>query len=126
MQFDALQSVHVSLIEVLHEHDPLDHRHRLSKLRSPASRGFWDFANVPQSGNVSMSHSLKLCTVKELKTVYGIPYSRQHIWRLQDEGKFPLKVILGQCRVAFRCAEIEVWLADPLGWPKRATESASL
>ena len=73
-----------------------------------------------------MSHSLKLCTVKELKTVYGIPYSRQHIWRLQDDGKFPLRVILGQCRVAFRCAEIEVWLADPLGWSKRAAESTSL
>ncbi|MGD0639225.1 MAG: AlpA family phage regulatory protein [Roseiarcus sp.] len=64
--------------------------------------------------------------MKELKTVYGIPYSRQHIWRLQDAGKFPLQVILGQCRVAFRCADVEAWLADPLGWPKRATESHSL
>ena len=73
-----------------------------------------------------MSHSLKLCTVKELKTVYGIPYSRQHIWRLQDAGKFPLRVILGQCRVAFRCVDVEAWLTDPLGWPKRATESHSL
>ena len=52
---------------------------------TPASKGLWDFANVPQSGNVSMSHSLKLCTVKELKTVYGIPYSRQHI--LEASGR---------------------------------------
>jgi prophage regulatory protein len=73
-----------------------------------------------------MSHPLKLCTVKELKTVYGIPYSRQHIWRKQDEGTFPLRVTLGQCRVAFRCAEIEAWLADPVGWSKRATESHPL
>src|ERR1700733_3758627 len=73
-----------------------------------------------------MSHSLKLCTVKELKTVYGIPYSRQHIWRLQDDGKFPLRVILGQCRVAFRCAEIEIWLPDPLRWSQRAVERISL
>ena len=70
-----------------------------------------------------MSHPLKLCTVKELKTVYGIPNSRQHIWRLQAAGKFPLRVILGQCRVAFRCAEVEAWLADPVGWSKRAAES---
>jgi predicted DNA-binding transcriptional regulator AlpA len=53
-----------------------------------------------------MSHLLKLCTVKELKTVYGIPYSRQHIWRRDEEGTFPHRVILGQCRVAYRCVEI--------------------
>jgi predicted DNA-binding transcriptional regulator AlpA len=70
-----------------------------------------------------MSHLLKLCTVKELKTVYGIPYSRQHIWRRDEEGTFPHRVILGQCRVAYRCVEIEAWLADPVGWSKRAAES---
>lgn len=30
---------------------------------------------------------------KVLKTI--VPYSRQHIKRLEDEGKFPLRVILG-------------------------------
>ena len=73
-----------------------------------------------------MSHKLKLCTVKELKTVYGIPYSRQHLWRKQDEGTFPLRVILGQCRVGFRVVEVEAWLVDPLGWSARATESTPL
>jgi hypothetical protein len=36
-----------------------------------------------------MSHQLKLCTWKELKEVYGIPYCRMHIRRLELKGRFP-------------------------------------
>lgn len=57
-----------------------------------------------------MSHSLKLCSVKQLKSDYGIPYSRQHLWRLQGSGEFPRAVRPGQCRVAFRVCEIEDWI----------------
>jgi predicted DNA-binding transcriptional regulator AlpA len=58
-----------------------------------------------------MTHPLKLCTAKELKTVYGIMFCRQHIWRLEDEGKFPLRVPAGNRRVGWVCVEIEAWLA---------------
>jgi hypothetical protein len=34
-----------------------------------------------------MSHPLKLCSVKQLKSDFGIPYSRQHLWRLQSSGE---------------------------------------
>jgi len=57
-----------------------------------------------------MSHTLKLCSVKELKSLYGIPYSRQHIWRLIGVHQFPRAVKLGQCRVAFRCSDVEEWI----------------
>ena len=67
---------------------------------------------LPYPGKKSMSHTLKLCSVKELRTVYGIPYSRQHIWRLIGANRFPHAVKLGQCRVAFRCTEIEDWIQD--------------
>ena len=32
---------------------------------------------------------MRFCTFKELKTVYGIPYSRVHLKRLMKAGKFP-------------------------------------
>jgi prophage regulatory protein len=53
----------------------------------------------------------KLCSKKELRSVYGIPYSPQHIARLEAVGKFPKRVILGQCRVAWICVQVEEWIA---------------
>jgi predicted DNA-binding transcriptional regulator AlpA len=70
-----------------------------------------------------MSHTLKLCTVKELRSVYGICYSRQHIWRLQGTGEFPRAVKLGRCRVSFRCVDVEKWIQDRID---AATEQGEL
>lgn len=36
----------------------------------------------------------KLLTYKQLKEEHGIPYSRMHLWRLEDEGKFPRRITL--------------------------------
>jgi prophage regulatory protein len=69
-----------------------------------------------------MSHTLKLCTVKELKSVYGIPYCRQEIWRKIRAGRFPREVKLGQCRVAFRCSEVEEWIQDRIDASSRQGE----
>jgi len=57
-----------------------------------------------------MSHQLKLCTWTELKEVYGIPYSRMHIRRLELKGQFPKRVRLGECRVAWLTQEVERWI----------------
>ena len=38
----------------------------------------------------------KLVSKKELKTVCGIPYSPQHIARLEAAGDFPKRIKLGQ------------------------------
>lgn len=56
----------------------------------------------------------KLVSIKELKTVCGIPYSRQHIRRLELAGQFPQRVRLGQNRVAYRLADIEAWIQERL------------
>lgn len=40
-----------------------------------------------------------------------IPYSRQHIKRLEDEGKFPVRVQLGEHRVGWILDEVEGWVA---------------
>lgn len=49
---------------------------------------------------------------KVLKT--QIPYSRQHIKRLEDDGKFPQRVSLGDHRVGWVESEIEDWIQSRL------------
>ena len=56
----------------------------------------------------------KLVSKKELKTVCGIPYSPQHIARLEAAGDFPKRIKLGQCRVAWLLSEVEEWIDQRL------------
>jgi prophage regulatory protein len=49
---------------------------------------------------------------KELRTVCGIPYSPQHIARLEAAGRFPKRIQLGQNRVAWLLKEVEEWLDE--------------
>ena len=64
-----------------------------------------------------------LISKKELKTI-GIPYSPQHIARLEKAGQFPKRVQLGQCRVAWRYEEICEWIAERVArsWPTTTPE----
>lgn len=52
-----------------------------------------------------------LVSKKEIKTL-GIPYSFQHISRLEKAGQFPQRVQLGQCRVAWCYKEICQWIEE--------------
>ena len=52
----------------------------------------------------------KLVSKKELRTVYGIPYCFAHIARLESAGKFPKRLRLGECRVAWFADEVEEWI----------------
>lgn len=45
---------------------------------------------------------------RELKTI--VPYSRQHIARLEKADLFPKRVRLGQCRVCWLADEVRAWL----------------
>ena len=54
--------------------------------------------------------SKQVVSKKELRTVCGIPYSPQHIARLEAAGGFPKRIVLGQNRVAWLLSEIEEWL----------------
>jgi prophage regulatory protein len=49
---------------------------------------------------------------KELRTICGIPYSPQHIARLEKAGQFPKRIRLGQCRVVWLLSEVEAWLDE--------------
>lgn len=57
---------------------------------------------------------LKLVTKRELKAVYGVPYSPQHIARLEAAGQFPKRIRLGQCRVAWLAKDVEHWIQSRL------------
>ncbi len=52
----------------------------------------------------------KLVSKKELKSVYGVPYSFAHIARLEAAGQFPKRVRLGACRVAWVAEEVDDWI----------------
>jgi len=52
----------------------------------------------------------RLVSKKELKSVCGIPYTPQHIGRLEAAGKFPKRVQLGPNRVAWLLSEVDAWL----------------
>ena len=56
----------------------------------------------------------RLVSKKELKTVLGIPYSPQHIARLEAAGQFPKRIRLGQNRVAWLQSEVEAWIEERL------------
>ncbi len=51
---------------------------------------------------------MRIIDWKVLKT--KVPYSRQHIKRLEDDGKFPLRVTLGACRIGWVETEVDAWI----------------
>ena len=57
-----------------------------------------------------MLNQQKLVSKKELRSVYGIPYSFQHIARLEKAEQFPKRLQLGANRVAWCCSEVEDWI----------------
>lgn len=59
----------------------------------------------------------RIITKKELRQI--VPYSAQHILRLEKKGIFPRRIVIGPGRVGWRLADIEQWLAD------RASSTAS-
>ena len=65
----------------------------------------------------------KLVSKKELKSVYGVPYSFQHIARLEVAGQFPQRVRLGACRVAWLAEEVQNWIDERVA--NRGTVSPS-
>jgi prophage regulatory protein len=56
----------------------------------------------------------KLLSFTELTTTRGIAFSRRHLKRLEDERKFPKRVVLGENRIGWVVAEVDEWLATRL------------
>ena len=54
----------------------------------------------------------RLVSLPELKSVFGVPYSRQNITKLQKEGKFPKNCgVPGKGRkLLWRASDIASWV----------------
>jgi prophage regulatory protein len=61
---------------------------------------------------------------QELKPLKGIPFSRQHIKRLQKALKFPLSVPFGDNTEVFLEHEVDQWVADRIA--ERDAKAAAL
>ena len=55
------------------------------------------------------SRANRLITRRELCQI--VPYTPQHILRLEKAGKFPRRVQVGPNRVAWLESEVEAWVA---------------
>lgn len=51
----------------------------------------------------------RLITRAELRQI--VPYTGQHILRMEKTGKFPRRIKVGPNRVAWLLSEIEAWVA---------------
>jgi prophage regulatory protein len=71
------------------------------------AQGYPGRCNVPLTEGLAMAR--KLVSKKELKTVYGT-YCFAHVARLEAAAKFPKRLRLGACRVAWYADEIEEWI----------------
>ncbi len=68
-----------------------------------------------------MSFALpRVITKRELRQL--VPYTPQHILRLEKQGKFPKRIKIGERRVGWWLHEVMAWLAGRSG---RATTSAA-
>jgi predicted DNA-binding transcriptional regulator AlpA len=56
----------------------------------------------------------KLIQFAELKSVKGIPFTRRHIARLEDNGEFPVRVKIGQHRVGWVESEIDAHIFEKI------------
>ena len=53
-------------------------------------------------------NDLRIITKKELRLL--VPYTPQHILRLENDLAFPRRIQLGKNRVGWRLVEVEEWL----------------
>lgn len=67
---------------------------------------------------------MRLIPMADLRAAKGVPYSRPHIYRLMDAGKFPKPIHCGGNRVAFVESEIDAWIASKIAERDGAQEAA--
>ncbi len=62
----------------------------------------------------SLKH-LRIVTQRELRLL--VPYTPQHILRLEKAGKFPRRLIIGGNRVGWLLNDIEAWIKSRVPRP---------
>ena len=64
-------------------------------------------ADLPGRSVAPVAQLITMSTLLET-----VPFSRQHILRLEKRGRFPRRIRLGDNRVAWLRSEIEAWIAS--------------
>ena len=57
---------------------------------------------------------MRVLSLKDLKRVKGISYSRPHLYRLVNADKFPRPIKLGENCIAFVECEVDEWIQDKI------------
>ena len=57
---------------------------------------------------------MKVLSLRDLKRVKGISYSRPHLYRLVNADKFPRPIKLGANCIAFVESEVDDWLQEKI------------
>lgn len=64
---------------------------------------------MPISNKAMIAPPERLITRRELCQM--VPYTPQHILRLEKQGKFPRRIHVGANRVAWLLSEVQAWIA---------------
>jgi prophage regulatory protein len=54
---------------------------------------------------------MRLLIFPQLKTEKGVPYTNEHLARLEKREEFPRRVPIGAARVAWLEEEVDAWIA---------------
>lgn len=65
------------------------------------------------SAKPSIDKSVRLLSRAEVLSM--VPYTIQHIYRLEKKNKFPRRVRIGANRIAYVQAEVLEWIAQRMG-----------
>lgn len=57
-----------------------------------------------------MANNRELLRYPELRDRYSIPYTPEHLIRMEKEGRFPRRIKLSHRCVMWRAEDIEAWL----------------
>ena len=69
---------------------------------------------------------MKVLSLRDLKRVKGISYSRPHLYRLVNAAKFPRPIKLGENCIAFVEREVDEWLQGKIDARDRGTNLAPM
>jgi prophage regulatory protein len=70
-----------------------------------------------------MTPILRVLCKKQLKLL--VPYTGQHISRLEKDGKFPKRLQLGPGRVGWLAHEVEAWINERVNARDNTTQNRS-
>ena len=81
------------------------------KMRTDAHSGDTPARNQPNSATAPPPASpYRVITRHELRAL--VPYTPQHVLRLEKRGLFPVRIKIGPNRVGWLLSEVEAWLAQ--------------